>query len=84
MHGIMSDGRRVRVPWYSQRWYLRYLLPAAVLWVVAGSALFDLRKAPIGASAIAVFCGLATGMLTRIAWRERLPLRKSTGSDQTG
>ena len=73
----MSDPRRVRVPWHQQRWHLRYLLPAALFWFMAGSALVDIPAAPIGLAAIALFCGTIAVLFTRIYWQSRFPLRSA-------
>jgi hypothetical protein len=73
----MSDPRRVRVPWHEQRWHLRYLLPAALFWFMAGSALFDIRAAPIGLAVVTLFCGIIAVLFTRIFWQSRFPLRSA-------
>jgi hypothetical protein len=75
----MSDPRRIQVPWYSQRWHLRYIFPAVLFWSLAGSALFGVRSAPVtGVAVSAVFAFFAV-LFTRIVWQERFPLRSRRG-----
>jgi hypothetical protein len=71
----MSDPRRSPTPWREQLWHLRYLLPAALFWFISGSALFDIRAAPIGLAVVALLCGTIAALYSRIFWQSRFPLR---------
>ncbi len=73
----MSDPRRVRVPWYAQRWHLRYILPAALFWSMAVGALRHVVDAPVGLGVLALFSAFIAVLFTRIAWQARLPLRSA-------
>jgi hypothetical protein len=71
----MSDPRRIHVPWYSQRWHLRYIFPAVPFWSLAGPALAGARSAPVTAVAVSIVFAFFAALFTRIFWQERFPLR---------
>ncbi|HEV7298935.1 MAG TPA: hypothetical protein VGN72_06175 [Tepidisphaeraceae bacterium] len=71
----MPDPRYIRVPWYSQRWHLRYILPTALFAYFGAVALDGFHTAPVTAIVVASLFGAIAMLFLRISWQSRFPLR---------